>query len=80
MSEPTGNTLEELLPQLPPETPFFILDESIAVWFPPGVTGPGIMDDSSQLAAESLAAQFGCIFKYDSFMGQWCFIRPATRQ
>lgn len=79
MIEPTGDSLEELLPQLPPETPFFIPNEIIELWFPPGVVA-GILDDGSRMAAEVKAARFGCRFQYDPNMGQWCFIRPAARQ
>jgi hypothetical protein len=76
MDEPSGNTLEELLPQLPPGTPFFIPDEILSLWCPPGVAA-GILDDASRLAAEQTAAKFGCHFQYDPKMGEWCFIRAV---
>lgn len=75
MSEPSGNTLEELLRQLPPGTPFFILDETLGVRFPPGIIA-GTLADDSRTAAESFAARFGYHFHYDAYMGQWCFFRP----
>ena len=79
MTDPTGNSLEELLPQLPPETPFFIPDEALSLMFPPGVSG-GVLDDGSRAAAAVVAERFGCIFFYDPNMGEWCFMRLAARQ
>ena len=79
MSDPTGNSLEELLPQLPPETPFFIPDEALSLMFPPGIAA-GLLDDESRMAAEVMAARHGCRFQYDANMREWCFIRPAVRQ
>ena len=79
MTDPVGNTIEELLPQLPAETPFFIPNEALSLMFPPGIAA-GVLDDRSRMAAEIVAARFGCRFQYDAKMGEWCFIRPAARQ
>ena len=59
------DSLDAILQRLPAGIPLLLPDELLAILFPPGVRG-GMLDQQSQIAAETFAIRFNCKFEYVS--------------
>ena len=71
------NSLTAILENLPPETPFFVPDEVLELWFPPWIE-VGSPDPVCLAAARCAGALFGCSFSFDDRAQLWCFIKAAN--
>ena len=77
VGEDERNSLTAILEGLQPETPFFVPDEILVLWFPPWLKA-GNPDPVCLTSAQESAALFGCSFSYDADRQLWCFTKAAN--
>jgi hypothetical protein len=65
VGEGEHNSLTAILEGLSPETPFFVPDEILTLWFPPWMKG-GSPDPVCLTSAQEAGALFGCSFSFDA--------------
>jgi hypothetical protein len=71
------NSLTAILENLPPETPFFVPDDVLKLWFPPWIMAES-PDPVCLAAAQRAGALLGCSFSYDARVQLWCFAKAAN--
>jgi hypothetical protein len=71
---PEGERLSDILTRLPANTPLFLPEELLRIWFPPWM-GIGGVEQESVETAEEFGRPFNCKFTYDPNMKQWCFVK-----
>lgn len=68
------DNLDSILRRIPPNTPFFLDEELLTLWFPPWKR-EGDVDSTSIEAARHEGAVYNCVFEFDEYMGAWCFVK-----
>jgi len=71
------SSLTAILESLPPETPFFVPDEVLELWFPPWIEA-GSPAPTSLTSARVAGARLGCSFSYDTRAQLWYFTKAAN--
>jgi hypothetical protein len=78
MSEiPDG--VDGIMRALLPRTGFYVPDDILGMWFPPGVAA-GIIDNAARRAAEGYGAKFDCRFWYFPERKAGCFAKKPKSQ
>jgi hypothetical protein len=76
MSERPDN-LDEIMRTLPPRTAFYVPDDLLGLWFPPGII-ENRFDAQSRRDAETYGAQFNCQFWYFPERYEGCFSKNLS--
>ena len=66
--------VDQILQTLPPRTGFYIPDDILELWFPPGASA-GLINDGAKKTAEDYGARFNCRFWYFPDRKEGCFAK-----